>query len=384
VEGVPAKVQSCGKCARANPLAGGYCYSCGAALGNADRRALSVGSQAFNSPFVFPTGKSCRSFDELALACQEDWKTALGLLKDGYLETFLGGLGRIDLALAAKEASRFPDPDRGLDQLLSKLPSSSLKEPKLRVDPIELSLGSLDGDAPRNVTLELENQGIRLLYVTVSTDVVWLTLGDGAGSNEKAFHFLDSGVVAVQVRPDRVSAGTKPVEGRLTVSSNGGTVTVLIRAEKPVKPFAKGPLAGAKTPREVASKAKANAKDVSPYFENGDIEQWYTINGWTYPVKVPAASGVAAIQQFFEALGLTKPPKVDIAQQKIALSAAPGERLTASIEVSTEEKKPIFAHVTSSVPWIEVGKAKPSGQTVSVPMSVPSVPNKPGEVLRGN
>src|SRR5262245_4406007 len=116
-------VQLCKKCSRANPQEAVYCYFDGFVLVGHDRRGpVAAGAQPFNSPFVFPTGRTCRSFDELALACQEEWATATSLLRDGYIESFLGGLGRVDLALAAKLASRFPDPERGLDQLLAKLP----------------------------------------------------------------------------------------------------------------------------------------------------------------------------------------------------------------------------------------------------------------------
>src|SRR5688572_5939163 len=117
--------QRCKQCSRANPPEAVYCHHDGFVLGGPGRAGgpVAVGAQPFVSPFVFPTGRSCRSFDELAIACQEEWGTACGLLKDGYLESFLGGLGRIDLAMAAKEASRFPDPSRGLDQLLAALPA---------------------------------------------------------------------------------------------------------------------------------------------------------------------------------------------------------------------------------------------------------------------
>src|SRR5579871_383790 len=121
-------VQTCNKCSRANPAEAIYCYFDGFVLGGHGRNGgpVAVGSQVFNSPFVFPTGHSCRSFDELALACQEDWAAARDLLAQGYLEQFFAGVGRVDLVLAAKEAAQFPDRDRGLDQLLAKLPSDVL------------------------------------------------------------------------------------------------------------------------------------------------------------------------------------------------------------------------------------------------------------------
>src|SRR4051812_2498820 len=98
--------QTCSKCSRANPAEAVYCHFDGFVLGGGQSRGgpVAVGTQAFNSPFVFPSGRACRNFNELALTCQEEWGPAKDLLKQGYLEQFLGGLGRIDLAMAAKEA----------------------------------------------------------------------------------------------------------------------------------------------------------------------------------------------------------------------------------------------------------------------------------------
>jgi hypothetical protein len=263
--------QLCSKCSRANPAEAVYCYFDGFVLGNHQRRGgpVAVGAKPFSSPFVFPTGRTCRNFDEMALACQEEWDTACELLKDGFLESFFGGIGRVDLSRAAKEATRFPDLERGLDQLLSKLPSGVLADPKLRVDPLDVNLGELDSSQERVFQLEMENQGMRLLYGTVTSDAVWLTLGD-AGSGEKHFHFTHETKIPVHVRPDLAPAGSKTVEGRLTIESNGGTLAVLVRATKPVKPFPSGALAGAQKPRQVAEMAQANPKDVAPLFEKGE------------------------------------------------------------------------------------------------------------------
>src|SRR5215467_5455837 len=119
---------TCTKCSRVNPDEAIFCYFDGMPLNGLGRAGgpVAIGAQAFPSPFVFPSGRSCRSFNELALACQEEWTPARELLHKGYLENFLGGLGRVDLAQAAKEAARFPDPDRALDQLLAALPSETL------------------------------------------------------------------------------------------------------------------------------------------------------------------------------------------------------------------------------------------------------------------
>jgi hypothetical protein len=71
----------------------------------------------------------------------------------------------------------------------------------------------------------------------------------------------------------------------------------------------------------VAEKAKAHPREAAPLFEQGVVSRWYKDNGWTYPVQGPASSGLAAVQQYFEALGLTPAPKVDISAGD-ALSAA--------------------------------------------------------------
>ena len=98
--------QTCSKCSRANPDDASYCYHDGSVLGDprANGGPLNTGSQTFPHQFVFPSGKACRNFDQLAMACQEHWLEAMDLLQQGFLEAFLGGLGRADLALAARFA----------------------------------------------------------------------------------------------------------------------------------------------------------------------------------------------------------------------------------------------------------------------------------------
>ncbi len=376
--------QTCSKCSRANPQDAIYCYFDGFVLGRHGHNGgpVAVGAQPFGNPFVFPTGRSCRNFNELSLACQEDWPSARDLLKQGFLENFLGGLGRVDLAHAAREAVKFPDKDQGLDQLLAKFPGEVLAAPKLRVEPLEINLGTLKAGDQRQFDLHLENQGMRLLHGSVvCADGDWLTLGDAPGVVNKHFQFGHDQTIPVKLCSDRLRASSKPVETTLVIESNGGTATVVVRAEVPIKPFPPGVLGGSRSPRQVAEKAKANPKEAALLFENGAVANWYKSNGWKYPVQGPAASGLGAVQQFFEALGLTPPPKVEINASRIDLEGGPGETLRASLELKTLEKRPIYAHATSSEPWLEVSRAKLTGRVATIGMSVPSVPNRPGEIL---
>src|SRR5437899_2908444 len=125
--------QLCSQCSRANPPEASYCYYDGALLaGHSANGAAHQGTRPFPHQFVFPSGLTCRNFDQLAMACQQNWRQALDVLKQGFLAGFFGGLGRADLAQAAQEALRFPDADRGLDRLLSKLPTQVLEPPKLK------------------------------------------------------------------------------------------------------------------------------------------------------------------------------------------------------------------------------------------------------------
>src|SRR5207247_323927 len=96
----------------------------------------------------------------------------------------------------------------------------------------------------------------------------------------------------------------------------------------------------------------------------------------------PSASGLGAIQQFFEALGLTPPPKVEISERAVTLRGNPGDTLEHALEVKTQEKRPVYAHGVSDQPWLEVGRAKLAGRVATIPLRVPSVPQCDGEVLK--
>jgi len=383
--------QTCSKCARVNPAEAAYCYFDGVALGGHSVNGGPVNSatQLFANQFVFPSGRVCRNFDQLAVACQENWAEAVDMLQQGFLERFMGGLGRADLALAAREAARFPDRSRGLDQLLAKLPSHVLDAPKLHIEPTEVNLGLLQIGAERTLQLHLANQGMRLLYGSVTCEnAPWLFLGEPPGVSQKLFQFGSEMVIPVHVRGKKLRAGVKPLEGRLVIESNGGTAVVLVRAEVPVKPFADGIFAGARTPRQIAekakaaSKSKAGAKEAAALFESGAVARWYQENGWTYPVQGPVAEGPAAIQQFFDALGLSKPPPVEISERAVKLEGKVGENVRHILELKAEEKRPIYAYGNSDQAWLEVGRAKLNGRTAKIPLVIPSVPDKEGETLQ--
>src|SRR5262249_35188219 len=138
-------------------------------------------------------------------------------------------------------------------------------------------------------------------------------------------------------------------------------------------------LAGALSPRQVAEKARTNPRDAAVFFENGAVARWYQQNGWDYPVKGPSSSGLGAIQQYFEAHGLARPPKVAISETEVMLQARAGESLRHQLEVRTQEDRSVYALASSNQPWLKVECPTPKGRTAPVFLIVPSVPNQPGE-----
>ncbi len=383
---MPAVSQVCRKCSHANPPEANYCYYDGAVLEGhgVNGGPVNVGSAPFPTPFVFPNGQQCRNFDQLAMACQQNWPAAVNLLRQGFLGSFLGGIGRVDLAMAAQEAARFPDLDRGLDQLLDKLPTQVLQRPRLLAEPSEINLGVATVGADRDFQLHLANQGMRLLYGSVVSDSKWLTLGEGQGNAQKLFQFGGEGTVHVQVRGQHLRAGNKPLEGHLIIESNGGQAAITVKVDVPVRPFREGVLAGAISPRQIAEKAKAQPKEAAALFERGAVAAWFKENGWTYPVQGPSASGLGAVQQFFEALGLATAPKVEVSQRSIALQGNVGQPLETQLEVKTQEKRPVYAHATCDQPWVDVSQTTLNGRIATISVRIPAVPPRPGETLQAN
>lgn len=376
--------QVCRLCSRVNPAEALYCYYDGAPLDAALGAPLAIGRQPFGHPFVFPDGRNCRNFDELILACEDDWQAGADMLRRGFFSSFFDAVGRPDLGHAARQSAKLRDRDRGLDQLLGQLPCTARPAASLVVQPLELNLGQLTDAAAPQFSLHLFNQGGGMIYGSVVAEADWLALGDAPGAPRKMFQFHVECEVAAHVVRKNLRAGPKPIDGRLVVETNAGLALVLVRIEVPNQPFPHGVLAGAATPRDLAKKAKASPKEAARLFESGAVRQWYEDNGWSYPIpKGQAAPGLASVQQFFEVLGLVKPPRVEISERSVALSGKPGEALQHTLHVHTPEKKYIFVQARSTVDWLRVVSQRTAGQRGQIVLRVPHVPALPGNRLNG-
>jgi hypothetical protein len=326
---------------------------------------------------VFPNGQICRSFDQFAMGCQQNWGTALHLLKQGFFSSFFGDLGRLDLTDAARQAAAFPDIERGLDLLLQKIPSRVLEVPRLQVEPSKINLGRLTVGLDRAVEFRLVNRGMRLLYGSIASNVKWLTFGETPGQPEKVFQFCEESIVSVHVRGQHLRASFQPLEAQLVIDSNGGMTTVEVRANVPVTPFRDGMFQGALTPRQIAEKAKSDPKEAAQYIEDGRIAAWFQANGWTYPVQGPAMPGLGAVQQFFEALGATKGPPIHVTPAALQFSGVPDTRFDVHLVLSTPERKVVYGWGSSDRYWVTVGKTKLAGSTATIPLTI-NVPDCQG------
>src|SRR5262249_14141984 len=154
---------------------------------------------------------------------------------------------------------------------------------------------------------------------------------------------------------------------------------IVVRVFVPVKPFAEGVLSGALSPRQAAYKAKEAPAEAAPLLENGAVARWYQANGWTYPVVGRTASGVAAVQQFLDALGIAKVPPVEVSEDVVSLRGRPGEKIEYSLAVITQENVVAWAFGTSNQSWLRVGAPVFRGRSAFLPLVVPAVPGNGGE-----
>ncbi len=380
-------VHICKQCRRVNPREAVHRHHDGVLLslseGGAiptDGRAINVGTKPFTVPFVFPSSRACYNYLQMAEACQQEQEAAIELLHKGHLETFLASQGRTDLAGAAHAAARAADAQRGLDDFLGGLPFS-LSAARLRIEPAVFDLGTVRVGEDRRLDLSLRNEGKRLVYGSAVCDALWLSLGEGPRQPSKLFQFTDRMVLSVRILGQRLRAFDKPQQAEIRLESNGGNMTVSLRVQVPVQPFAAGMLAGAHTPREWAAKAKKMPKEAAALIESGAVARWYESNGWTYPVPGPAADGVAAVQQFFEALGLVKTPTVELSEDVIHLQGRPGEKIEYTLAVITQENRAAIAHGSSDQAWLQVGPSIFRGRSAFLPLKVAAVAGQPGETV---
>jgi hypothetical protein len=159
----------------------------------------------------------------------------------------------------------------------------------------------------------------------------------------------------------RALAAPQTYSGKLRVITNGGIAEVPVALDVTAVPFPRPPFQGAGTPREIAERMRTNPRPAVPLLESGEVARWFTANGWAYPVVGPPARGVAAVQQFFEAMGLSKPPPLQLSEHEVRFVCSPPEVVRGQVTLRTPAKKWVYAHADSDVPWLRVTTPSASG-----------------------
>jgi hypothetical protein len=337
-----------------------YCYFDGIVLHQAAAGMVVPGQ--LPQDFVFPSGRRCKTFDDLVQGCQYEWEDARSLLRNGDFARYFAQLGRHDLARTAQENQVQPDPDIGLHTFLGQLPASQIQGPRLDLNPRRLLLAGVRPGEQRRIPLTVLNQGKGLLQgkVTVSEGGQWLRISEDGNPSECALKTAKSQQVRLQVDARGLTA-PQTYSGKLTVITNGGISEVAVRLDVASVPFALPPFQGATSPRQIAERMRSNPKQAAPLLENGEISQWFQVNGWTYPVSGPPARGIAAVQQFFECMGLSKPPPLQLSDQEFQFLCTPPEVVQARVTLRTNSKKWVYAQVDSDKPWLRVTTPSVSG-----------------------
>src|SRR5205823_2518034 len=93
------------------------------------------------------------------------------------------------------------------------------------------------------------------------------------------------------------------------------------------------------------------------------------------------ATGIGAVQQFYEVLGLVKPPRLTIDTERVQLTGKSGERLSGEVVLSTQDEMPVFAHADSNQAWLTPGSVKARRATATIPFEI-VVPKTSGQTLQ--
>jgi hypothetical protein len=372
----------CPRCQRSNPDSAHYCHFDGTELRSGQP---SAGSGRLHQEFVFPSGKRCATFDELAEACQDDWGGARELLRQGAFVRYFSSVGRMDLARAAQESMGQSDADMGLSNLVGNLPLSRTHGPRLDLTPRRLVLGTMLAGETKQVSLVVNNQGQGMLQgtLTVAEGGEWLRI-QGSKNGQCGVRAARDQLIVLNVDTRGLAAG-QAYGARLTVITNGGVVEVPARLDLSAHPFTRPPFQGVRAYRELAERMLTQRKAAAAVLESGEIGKWFESNGWSYPVRGVPAKGVAGVQQFFECLGLSRPPTVRLSQTEAFHTCKASETTRGQVILQTPSRKWVYGNVESDAAWLRVLTPQVSGpQQAQVTYEIDGSLAEAGTLSEGN
>jgi hypothetical protein len=361
-------VSICPRCKHVNPEYAEYCYFDGVVL----QARQNTAAHRLPHDFVFPSGRRCQTFDDLAQGCQEEWTAARDLLQRGYFAQYFATCNRADLVRAANDAKAQANPDIALTTFLISLPGVRTQTPKLDLHPRRILLGNLLVGESKTVPLTITNQGQGVLQGTVSITEGqdWLSLSETKPVHEADITTVREQILKLTINAKGVAAG-QTYGAKLTVVTNGGVVEVPLRMDLIAQPFAKPPFQGVRSQRDLADKMRQQPKVAVPILESGEVQRWFAQNGWTFPVPGTPIKGVGGVQQFFEGMGVSKPPPVQLSQAEFRFTCKHKEVLHGQVKLQTAVKKWVYAQIASDSPWLKATLPQVSGpQHATIPFEI--------------
>ncbi|GBD36012.1 hypothetical protein HRbin36_01129 [bacterium HR36] len=154
---------------------------------------------------------------------------------------------------------------------------------------------------------------------------------------------------------------------RLIVETNGGIAEIPVDVQVGAIPFAHEPFRGFADPKYLAAQMRTRAKDGARLLREGVVRQWFEQNNWIWPVAGETAPGIAAVQQFYEALGVIKPPRLEINPTRLQFTVQSEEATTRVVEYRSPDPRWVYAAVSVDVHWLRVAALGDQSQQPSTP-----------------
>jgi len=353
----------CLRCRRANPDEAAFCHHDGIPL--APQQA-GDDSAPRSLEWQFPGGRRCTTIDEFARGCLTEWSSARIALRSGRLGNHFTQIARTDLARVASTVLDEPDDDVALQKFLEKLPGLTVPIRPL-ADPVprRLSVEDVGRDQVRLVPLRLTNRSFGYLHgmLTVVEGERWLWIGEGvAPAHSSAIGTRTEQEFTIQIDPTMLPAAGSYL-GRLRIESNGGNLEVPVQANlvNRAGSFMGRPV---RSERELAKLLRDRAREAAGWLRDGLVQRWYEENGWDYPLKEGVAPQLGGVQQFFEAIGISPAPAIRLSESEVEVVCVKPEVVARSVELTTKDKKWLYAFVETDDMWL-----KPLASVVSGPQS---------------
>lgn len=358
----------CPRCQRANPDDAGYCHYDGVGL---QFVATVKHPERFFREWRFPTGRTCHTVDELVQGCLEEWPVAVAALGRKEFKPFFWDNGRHDLAdlVPSNEA----DAELALQKLLEKLPTSVNVVPKLDIIPRRLLVSNVKRGEDRIAMLTLVNRGSGLLAgdLHLPDPPPWLHLPETRirTRHEQLFELqIDS-----RSLPTTGSYFTK-----VQIRTNGGMSELPVQVDVSVPGIAFHGFS-VTDPQHLARVMLDNPKQAAKWFNDGSIQELFAREGWGFPIVGPLASGMGAVQQYFEALRLSSTPKITVDPDDVSVVCEHGDCVTRSLTLSASTKKWVYAFATSDAMWLKLdSKTFAAAKQLEIPFTIDSEILEPG------